>query len=91
MESHLKYVDIHYVIEGNDRFAYAPLGYDGIIEKSRNIESDIITYKGKYPLDFNLIKNFLVILYPQDIHSACIETVNNKKIVIKVAINNQKF
>jgi biofilm protein TabA len=86
LESHLKFIDIHFVIEGNDRFAYAPLGYDGIIEQSRNIENDLITYSGDYPMDFNLNKDFFVVLFPQDIHSPCLEPVRNKKIVVKVAI-----
>ncbi len=87
LESHIKYIDIHFVIEGNDRFAYAPLGYDGITEQSRDADGDLITYRGTYPIDFNLCKDFFVVLYPQDIHSPCLKPITNKKFVIKVANN----
>lgn len=87
LESHIRYIDIHYVIEGNDRFAYAPIGFEGITERSRNVEDDLITYTGEYPMTFDLKQGFFVVLFPEDIHSPCLEIDDNRKFVIKVAIH----
>lgn len=86
LESHLKYIDIHFVIEGNDRFAYVPRGGDGVLEISRSEENDLILYSGNFETEFEIKSNSFVVFFPEDIHSPCYKTVTNKKLVFKVAV-----
>jgi biofilm protein TabA len=86
LESHLKYIDIHFVIDGVDRFAYAPKAMDGIKELSCDVENDLVLYSGNFELEFELRPNFFVVFFPEDIHASCYKLVANKKLVIKVAV-----
>ncbi len=86
LESHLKYIDIHFVIEGTDRFAYAPTGMADVVEVSSNVEKDLILYLGNFRMEFELRTNFFVVFFSEDIHSPCYKFVENKKLVLKVAV-----
>lgn len=88
LESHKEYIDIQFIIEGEEM-----LGFVNLNEKSLspidayNEKKDIIFYNG----ECNYLKakqNDFVIFYPNDVHKPQIATNNNnipvKKAVVKI-------
>jgi len=89
-ESHRKYIDIQYIIEGEEMMGFAPL--DKVkphVVEPYNAEKDIAFYKydgGKYITATP--KNF-VIFFPTDAHRPSMKVNENekvKKIVVKVMV-----
>lgn len=66
-ESHKKYVDIHYIIEGQEI-----IGYENIrnlmVDKPYNQEKDLITYLGELANPIVMKKGMFIILTQQDGH-----------------------
>ena len=86
-ESHERYIDIQYVVSGNEK-----LGYDPIEQASPSgeaiPEADLIFYR---PLNqyINMLPGTFAILWPQDVHAPrCIldEPEDIVKIVVKIKI-----
>ncbi|GAA4279511.1 YhcH/YjgK/YiaL family protein [Aquimarina mytili] len=87
-EAHRKYLDIHYIIEGNERIAVANiLDMNPITEYEKN--EDFQLFKGK-GAKLYLRKNDFIILGPNDVHQPGIcfdDAVSEvRKIVIKAMI-----
>lgn len=87
-ESHKKYIDIQYVIEGEELMGLTTL--DNVKEKEPyNEENDIIFYEydeGEY---IKATPDNFVVFFPEDAHRPSIKTENNvpiKKIVVKILI-----
>ena len=88
-EAHRVYIDIQYLVYGNERIQYLPL--DDLVELiPYSTDSDMSFYLGgAAPVDLHLGHGFFTILYPQDGHKpqvAITEPEKVKKIVIKVRI-----
>jgi biofilm protein TabA len=87
-ESHRKYIDIQYIIEGEEMMGLAPLDKVEVIEPY-NAEKDIAFYQydgGKYITATP--KNF-VIFFPTDAHRPTMKVNENskvRKIVVKVMV-----
>ena len=95
LEAHKKYIDVQYVISGEERMGYAPLddpafakasaGRQEIIEKYKE-ENDIIFYKGEKSFT-KVEEGMFAIFFPTDVHMPGIAVKNPlhvKKLVIKV-------
>ena len=89
LEAHRKYIDVQYVISGEERMGYAPLNKQEIIEKYKE-ENDIIFYKGEKSFT-KVEEGMFAIFFPVDLHMPGISTGNPpradshvKKLVIKV-------
>lgn len=86
-EAHRNYIDIQYVIEGEELIGVAPLSsMDREIEA--HPERDIYFYEGE-TVKLPIGRGRLAILFPQDAHAPCIavgESSPARKIVVKVAV-----
>lgn len=87
-EAHRKYIDVQYVISGEERMGYAPLNKQEILEPYKN-ENDIIFYKGENHLSGScrIDEGMFAIFFPTDVHMPGINTGRTshvKKLVIKV-------
>jgi biofilm protein TabA len=86
LESHCKYIDIHYIIEGAELFGYTSISNCHSPIGEFNTEDDYVLYND---VDFStvlLAKGDFVIVFPEDPHAPGIETKNLKKIVLKVKL-----
>jgi len=88
LEAHRKYIDVQYVISGEELMGFAPLG-DQIILEPYKEESDISFFKGEKSLT-KVSAGMFAIFFPEDVHMPGISTEkvsDVKKLVIKVRIN----
>lgn len=88
LEAHRKYIDVQYVIEGEELVGYTPLGGQKVIEPYKE-ENDIEFLTG----DKSFIKvseGMFAIFFPEDVHmpGICVENKSAvKKLVIKVKVD----
>ena len=84
LESHKKYIDIQYVIRGEEMMGVTTQNNQKIIEV--NEEKDYTFYKGTTSL-VRVSKGMFTIFFPDDLHQPCVQTESAaevKKVVIKV-------
>lgn len=88
LEAHKKYIDLHYIIEGEENINYELLKNQNVI-KEYDIDSDYMFYQSTKSALINLNKGDFAIFYPNDIHMPGI-ALNRpskvRKVVIKILI-----
>jgi len=83
LESHRKYIDIQYMIKGQENMGVALINGLKVVEEY-NKEKDIIFYNGACKKE--LVKeNEFIIFYPEDAHLPC-QIVDKPSIVKKVVV-----
>ena len=98
LEAHRKFIDVQYVIAGEELMGYVPLGNPAyakasagkqeIIEEYKE-ENDVIFYKGEKSFT-KVEEGMFAIFFPSDVHMPGInsgKSIKVKKLVIKVRIN----
>ena len=88
LEAHRKYLDVQYVISGEEQMGYVPLNDQQILEPYKE-ENDIVFYTGNKSFT-KVSEGMFAIFFPEDVHMPGITTgkiSEVKKIVIKVRIN----
>jgi biofilm protein TabA len=86
-ESHLNYIDLQFVISGEENMGVAPLA-DVILDKPYNERNDIMFYTGEGKI-YTVPQNNFLIFFPSDAHRPGITPGGNKvvkKIVIKIRV-----
>jgi YhcH/YjgK/YiaL family protein len=86
LESHKKYIDIQYVIRGEEMIGITTQNNQTILEQ--NLEKDYTFYEGTTSL-IRVSKGMFTIFFPDDLHQPCVQTetvLEVKKVVIKVMI-----
>lgn len=86
-ESHKNYIDLQFVISGEENMARAPLK-DVTLDKPYNEKSDIMFYVGEGKIH-TVTQNSFLIFFPSDAHRPNITPGGNKvvkKIVIKIRV-----
>jgi YhcH/YjgK/YiaL family protein len=86
LESHKKYIDIQYVIRGEEFMGVTTKNNQTIVEV--NEEKDYTFYEGSTSL-VRISKGMFTIFFPDDLHQPCVQTEfasEVKKVVIKVLI-----
>lgn len=84
LESHKKFIDIQYMIRGEEMMGVTTQNNQKIIEV--NDEKDYTFYEGKTSL-VRVSKGMFTIFFPDDLHQPCVQTESAaevKKVVIKV-------
>jgi YhcH/YjgK/YiaL family protein len=91
-ESHQKYVDIQYVVEGQELLGWCPLSPDLPAAQAYDEENDVAFYEHLVPeSDIVLSAGSFAVLYPEDVHRPC-GTFGDKaqqvtKAVVKIAVS----
>jgi YhcH/YjgK/YiaL family protein len=86
LESHKKYIDIQYVIRGEEFMGITTKNNQKILEV--NEDKDYTFYEGSTSL-VRVSKGMFTIFFPDDLHQPCVQTESVsevKKVVIKVLI-----
>ncbi len=88
LESHKKYIDVQYVVSGEERMGHAFLQKQ-IPSRPYNPEDDYMLFD-EAPDFFTVVKQgMFTIFFPEDLHMPCIQngsSVHVKKIVCKIAV-----
>jgi YhcH/YjgK/YiaL family protein len=85
LEAHRKYIDVQYVIEGEELMGYAPLGLQQILEPYKE-ENDIVFFTGDKSFT-KVSAGMFAVFFPEDVHMPGIASGKSssvKKLVIKV-------
>jgi len=85
LEAHRKYIDVQYVISGEELMGYVPLGNQQILESYKE-ENDIVFYTGDKSFT-KVSEGMFAIFFPEDVHMPGIASGKSssvKKLVIKV-------
>jgi YhcH/YjgK/YiaL family protein len=88
LEAHKKYIDVQYVISGEEQMGYVPLNGQQILEPYKE-ENDIIFFTGDKSFT-KVSAGMFAIFFPEDVHMPGIQTGDSsivKKLVIKVRVN----
>ncbi|WP_374504780.1 YhcH/YjgK/YiaL family protein [Flavobacterium sp.] len=86
LESHKKYIDIQYVIRGEEFMGVTTKNNQKILEQDE--DKDYTFYEGTTSL-VRVSKGMFTIFFPDDLHQPCVQTESAaevKKVVIKVLI-----
>ncbi|MBK8808579.1 MAG: YhcH/YjgK/YiaL family protein [Bacteroidales bacterium] len=84
-EAHLKYIDIQYMFEGEERILIADI--DKIMHpEPYNEEKDIYFMEARNHSELYLSKDDAVIFFPFDLHAPSIKAIKSDVIVSKVVI-----
>jgi len=87
LEAHRKYIDVQYVIDGEELMGYAPLNTQEILEPYKE-ENDIVFFTGDKSFT-KVSEGMFAIFFPEDVHMPGIKTGESspvKKLVIKCLI-----
>ena len=96
-ERHIKYVDVQYIIEGEECLGWCPLSPDLKEVTPYDPERDIVFYKELVPeSSLILMKGNFAVLYPDDVHRPCVavdepgEPVTKAVVKIPVTLLEEK-
>jgi len=89
LEAHKKYIDVQYLLKGNELIEYE--SYDNhLISQAYDEVNDYLLYKPNCTSKLKFIEGMVAIFFPDDLHMPGIidgNTSNIKKIVVKVLID----
>ena len=90
-ESHRKFIDVQYMVQGAERMGYVPLSERMIIKQDYDPQRDIVFYDVQGDL-FTVPEGSFIVFAPQDIHAPGLAVDRPGsggevlKVVVKVAI-----
>ena len=88
-ESHKKYVDVQFIVEGEEIIEVSDVN-DMNIDANYDSELDLLKYElASKASIIKLKKGDIAIFYPQDAHMPCVQSNNSQKVVktvVKVAV-----
>ncbi len=87
-ESHRKYIDVQYVVTGEERIGYVPLENAPVVQAPYSETKDVIFYEPGCD-SFTLRAGQFAIFYPEDIHAPSLADGEPRavlKVVMKVAV-----
>ena len=88
LESHKRYIDIQFLIRGDEKFGVSAINYCRIVRKQYNSDNDIAFWDDTPMSYVNLIPNDFVIFFPNDAHAPLIGDGNVRKVVIKIEVTD---
>ncbi|MGQ1783570.1 MULTISPECIES: YhcH/YjgK/YiaL family protein [unclassified Saccharicrinis] len=86
-EAHERYLDIQYIVKGEEYMGYSPLE-DQDIMQPYNVEKDVVFYQADVS-PIKVSEGMFALFYPNDIHAPGMkigESKPVKKVVVKVAV-----
>jgi len=84
LEAHRKYIDIQFVISGNEEMGWKPLKSCGAVSVAYNPEKDIEFLAGSPDTWITVAPGSFVIFFPEDAHAPLVGAGTIHKVVVKV-------
>jgi biofilm protein TabA len=85
-EAHRKYIDIQYVVSGDETIGWESLDRCSTIRQPYDAETDLAFFSDRPTNWFDLVPGFIAIFFPEDAHAPLAATGPVHKVVIKVAV-----
>ncbi len=90
-EAHEEFIDIQFIVEGEEALGWCPLSPDLVVEHAYDREKDVIFYKTLIPeSSVVLFPGSFAVLYPVDVHRPCCALDEPEpvcKVVVKVPVS----
>ncbi len=86
LEAHRKYIDIQYVVSGNELIGWQPLASCRNVKEAYNGERDIEFFFDRPASWFELAPQSFSIFFPEDAHAPLAAHGPVHKVVVKVAV-----
>ena len=84
-EGHRKYIDIHFIIKGEEIIGISPI--DALqIKKDYDAQTDFIEFEGAAQQQILLKEGMFLIAFPEDIHKTALQVVPGKACAVKKGI-----
>jgi YhcH/YjgK/YiaL family protein len=89
-ESHCQYIDIQYIISGEEIIGYTNFSEDFEIEEDLLAQKDLLFYKKiSNEIDLRLSEGMYAVFFPWDVHRPCcisVPGISVRKVVVKVKL-----
>ncbi len=89
MEAHRRYIDIQFLISGNEEIGWKPTPECIVPQGEFNSERDVQFFKDAPDSWHALRPGQFVIFYPEDTHAPMVSSDELSKVVVKVAVDFQ--
>jgi YhcH/YjgK/YiaL family protein len=86
LETHRRYIDIHFLMEGNERIGWLSIERCSQVDKEYNPEKDFTTYHDAPQLLLELVPGEFTVFFPEDAHAPGICDTAIFKAVAKIAV-----
>jgi biofilm protein TabA len=91
-ESHVDYLDVQYIVQGEEIISYAYLDEGCQVEENQLPKNDMIFYSKEIAdeVDLKLSAGMFAVLFPWDVHRPCVtKKVDSKvkKVVLKIPVS----
>ena len=86
LETHRRYIDIHCLMEGNERIGWRSSERCSQVDKEYNPEKDFTTYHDAPQLFLELVPGEFAVFFPEDAHAPGICDAAIFKAVVKIAV-----
>lgn len=86
LEAHRKFIDIQLPLTTDERMGYTPLNRCSPANSGYNEEKDIIFFESLAETYLHVVPGMFTIFFPQDAHAPCVMETENKKIIVKMAV-----
>ena len=87
LEVHRKYLDIQYVISGNELIGWQPLTSCQAVKQAYNAETDLAFFLDRPRSWFELAPRSFAVFFPEDAHAPLAAQGPVHKVVVKVAVD----
>jgi len=87
LEAHRKYIDIQYVISGNELIGWQPLTSCGAVKQAHDSETDLAFFLDRSSTWFELAPRSFAVFFPEDAHAPLAAQGPVHKVVVKVAVD----
>ena len=86
LETHRKYIDIQFCLEGTDYIGWSPAGENLSVSQPYDSKKDVEFYSDTPLEEFSLSGNTFCIFFPEDAHAPLSGTEDLRKMVIKLRV-----
>ncbi len=86
LEAHRKYIDIQYVVSGNELIGWQPLPTCKTVKQAYNAETDLAFFLDRPSSWFELAPRSFAVFFPEDAHAPLAAQGPVHKVVVKVAL-----
>ncbi len=87
LEAHRKYIDVQYVVAGEERFSWRPTSECVSPEAAFDEEKDFVLFADEPHAWFPLTADMFVVFFPEDAHGPMCGAGEMHKVVVKVAVD----
>ena len=87
LEVHRKYIDIQYVISGNEQIGWQPLASCRTVKQAYDFATDLAFFLDRPSSWFELAPRSFAVFFPEDAHAPLAAQGPVHKVVVKIAVD----